>query len=485
MASTKKTRRHDVRELVQDEVAYAAPQVYLLQYFADRVPPFTLYTAELMELDETVWFASCVADGPLYAAEILVKARSPEVREFVHATWKKFWSGWSWYVMRSKQFGYQAFQVLYRYDHDKQRWELDRLKDLHPRDVRVLTVKRKKVGVRIKAGASYLPQVNTQGQHDLWGAGGLWCVHQFEFGGWYGRALFEKAHNAWWEKRGRGGGIDVRRLRMMKDAWRGDFMRYPEGTRKDEEGKTITNRAFALKMIEMLQSGGVVALPTARDQKTGEYLWDYTPPSGGTAGASQVIEWVDKLDDGVLRAMNVPKEVIEAATSGSGFSGRSIPMISFLTMGDRRLKEHVRDWRRDIMDPLVDVNYAGETYDVELVPLVEIVGEQVGNMGQPNLSSQANPARPPGPPAGQLFPGAGRPASMPPQNGRTSADRIGIPRQFAGDDAEQPAADQLVEAAASAARAISDEVSRRVQAALKKNGTRSSFWPRSPAASRT
>lgn len=449
-----RSRKAGAAEFSQREVAYSAPLVFLLPSLVDRIPPFSIFAAEMMERDPQVGFAAKISNGPLYHAQIVVDADSPEVGEFVAAQWSKLWTNHAAAIMRAKQFGYAAFQACYALGASGL-WEFDKLNDFHPRDVRCLTVGGQKVGLRVKAGLR--DQANQT--PDLWGAAAAWFVFNREYGGWYGRPLFERAYPVWWEKRSRGGAVDLRRLRMQKDAWIGDVVRFPPGVSTDSNGTKVSNRDFAFQLIELRSSGGGVAIPNERDAQ-GNPKWDYQPASGSTSGPAPVLEYCAGLDTDIFRAFEIPSEVVEAAQTGSGFSGRTIPFIAFLTGADQQFAEHVADGNRDILQPLVGVNFPGHEnrYQIKPRPLLETIGEQMGAMGQPNAQSQA-PGADSGAPGHEPALSSGRPPL-----------RLQAGYQFAqGDDSAIPSADALNAQAAKQAAEFGKRVRRMVGAALKKN----------------
>jgi acyl-CoA synthetase (AMP-forming)/AMP-acid ligase II len=75
--------------------------------------------------------------------------------------------------------------------------------------------------------------------------------------------------------------------------------------------------------------GGTVGLPSKRD-KDGNYLYEIDMPTGMLSGLEAFIEACKYLQDQITSGIGVPPELLQAEASGSGYSGRRIPMEGFL-----------------------------------------------------------------------------------------------------------------------------------------------------------
>lgn len=363
-----------------------------------KAPPFSLAIAETMLLDHQVAFGIVLGNSPLLSAKVKVTGPS-DVAEFVAAQWDRIWSNHSRQLFRAKYFGYAGYEVMYRRSETGQ-LEFDKLLDRSPRDTAPLTYHGRLVGVRFRGLRNAWPGQESPAQVDLYGAKALWLTYDAEYGQRFGRALLEHAYLPYFEKVMDGGAIDLRRLRMVKDAWIGDVIKYPMGRSVTlPDGSIVPWRDVVREMGELRASGGMLALPSDCDEN-GKPLVEYIPPTS-VSGATQIMDWIHDLDWDILDGLYVPKEIVEASETGSGYSGRSIPFVSFLSVRDAELADDVRQVNEQILQPLVALNYgrkATKAYEIKPVPLLDTVGEQMAKMGQPDT----NQGRPGGQQPGQL-----------------------------------------------------------------------------------
>src|SRR4029078_2961701 len=135
------------------------------------------------------------------------------------------------------------------------------------------------------------------------------------------------------------------------------------------------------EIIGSRHSGGALTLPLIRDSM-GNKLVDYTPPQG-IPGYTQIFRWKDDLDLEIGTALEVPPEIIQAQTSGSGFSGRWIPFAVALSAVYQELSELLRCIDREILRPLVQLNFGrAARYGTPPRSLVETYAAMFGNRDQ-------------------------------------------------------------------------------------------------------
>ena len=58
-------------------------------------------------------------------------------------------------------------------------------------------------------------------------------------------------------------------------------------------------------------------------------LVEYTAPRD-TGAPTAIMNWMKYLDIDIWRGMDVFEEIVSATATGSGFSGRSVPLLMFL-----------------------------------------------------------------------------------------------------------------------------------------------------------
>jgi len=343
----------------------------------DEIPPFNLRIADLMRFDPQVRIGLGARNGFLMGAQVDIVGDDQLVTEWVRRQWDHIWGTSSYQLLRTKLYGFLPLEVMYRetkggpYDGAI---EVDHLQDRHPRDVRVLQKDGQIVGFSMR---SKLPH-----KVSLVAPKALVCTFDAEFGNPYGCALLERAYPAWYEKWMEGGVKKIMRLRMIKDAYIGDIFWYPvDRVVQLPSGETVNWRDIAREMLEARLSGGAMTLPLMYD-KDGHKLMDYTPPQD-VAGATHIFEWKRDVDLEIWKALEIPPEVIEASSSGSGFSGRSIPFTVALTAAQAELAELVRCIDRDILRPVAQLNFGREpNYDIRPRPLIETYRERIGAVGR-------------------------------------------------------------------------------------------------------
>lgn len=357
-------------------------------------PPFSLHMAEQMLTDHQVGIGLKVGNGPLLKAEVTAEG-SGAVCEFALAQWQRIWDTSAASILRAKEYGYMAYEVMYK--ERKGRIEFDQLLDRHPMDTRPITIKGQLRAVRLTSfrratfdGTGVGPQ-NTL----LVGMKGLWLTYDERFGNRFGRSILLGAYAPWYEKVTDHGAYDMLRLWMFKNCAVGDVLKYPAGEIMPlPDGRSVSARDVAREIMDLRMSGAAIALDSSRDPVTGHPKWEYQAPANAQSQAP-ILDALDHYDDDIFDGLLVPREVIEASETGSGFSGRSIPFISFLAIRDVEFGSYVRQIKAQIIDKLVALNFgldAARAYELKPVPLLETVGEQMGGMGQPNTQSQGGGA---------------------------------------------------------------------------------------------
>ena len=148
------------------------------------------------------------------------------------------------------------------------------------------------------------------------------------------------------------------------------------------DGREVTFRDLAKEIVESRASGGALTLPLIRDS-FGNKLVDYTPPQG-VSGYTQIFRWKHDLDLEIWKALEVPPEIIQASSSGSGFSGRWIPFAVALSAVHQELAELIRCIDRDILRPIAQLNFGRQPqYEIRPRSLVERYAEMFGTERTP------------------------------------------------------------------------------------------------------
>jgi hypothetical protein len=328
---------------------------------AHDLPPFTLEVIEAMRFDPQIRIGLGARNGLLMSAQATAISGDERVQRFVQSQWNFLWRTAAHVLMRAELYGFLPVELSFR----EERWGefaglyvLNRVRDYSPRRTRLLLREGEIAGFRLDA--------ETKQERDVLAPWGLVCTYDAEFGNPYGTPLLERAYAPWFEKWMHGGAKKLLRLRMLKDAYIGDIFWYPPDRQLQlASGETVSWRDVAREMIEARQSGGAMTLPLLYD-KDGRKLVDYTPPRD-LGGASGILTWKHDLDLEIWKALEVPPEVIEAARVGSGWSGRSVPLVIALAAVQSEFAELVRCVDRDLLRGLVEINF-GVNYHYELHP---------------------------------------------------------------------------------------------------------------------
>ncbi len=374
---------------------YKPQTLQVLEEIVQDLPIFTLRTAMLMMADPIVQIALQMRDAALMPGEINVECRVPAAKQLMESTWKKLWTLEAPKVIKTKLFGFSAFQPRYKINDLTGYLEFEGLRAYAPQDTKAL----RDSGTGDVAGFNLRSTMGGAGVQAMMRPKALWCTFDALWGTSYGRAIQKRAYGPWYEKWMRHGAKKVQQLRMLKDSYVGDILYYPMDRYVTlPNGDKVPWRDLLREIGENRLAGGIMALPMLMD-KDGKKLIEYQPPQD-CGNPSGIFEWVKGIDDDICKGLGVPPEVIQASETGSGFSGRSIPMAAFLQGCMVEFGDYVQAINYYVLKPLLWLNF-GESVEclVTPKPLIEtftadIGGSGVGGgaMGQPQ---QQQPAQPP------------------------------------------------------------------------------------------
>jgi len=344
----------------------------------DELPPFNLHVAELMRFDPQVRIGLGARNGLLMAAQVEVSGPDPRLVSWVQQQWNSLWDAHAPTLLKAKLYGFMPFEVVYRRTAGGDfagLLEVDRLIDFPHRDVRLLVQDDRIVGFSVE---SKLRPPGHDDHHNLLAPEALVVTFDAECANPYGCALLARAYPAWFEKWMPGGAKRTLRLRMIKDAYVGDIIWYPPDRQVQlDDGRTVSWREVARDIVESRLSGGALTLPLLYDS-AGNKLVDYTPPQH-VPGATLIFNWKRDLDLEIWKALEVPPEIIQASSSGSGYSGRWIPFAVALSAVHGELAELIRCVDRDLLRPLAHLNFGREPqYQIRPRSLVETYAQMFG-----------------------------------------------------------------------------------------------------------
>lgn len=328
---------------------------YYGEMFVQNLPLWRLWTARMMlTSDPMINFSLNVRNAALMATQIKITAKSPQVKTWLTKQWHTLWNYNRPQLVSAKKWGFAPLQCVFKMNKTTRLIDIKELKDFAPEDARALQLNNKLCGMRVKGNPMFFPQA-------------LWLKFGGEFGSPYGVAVTRRQYPAWYEKWMDHGAKRLLQLRMIKDSYIGDIFWYPPHINATlPDGTSMPWRDLMREIGENRLSGGALTLPRLLDSN-GKELTGYQPPQP-IPGATEIFQWVDSCDDNILKGADIPTEVIQAADTGSGFSGRSIPFLVLLSVCNNEIVEIVQCIIEQVLRPLAWLNW-GEDVEFEMEPL--------------------------------------------------------------------------------------------------------------------
>lgn len=348
--------------------------------------PWTWEKVEEMRTDPQVQFGLWVLSAPVANARWEVKARDERVAAFVDSQIKRVWQHDLPKILDGMFcYGSAGGEVVHFENGDTGWWEVDGLRDIHLMDLRLKQSAGKITRVVVQSVKGTSEGVSLYAPRYWWVAEGA------RFGAHYGKSRLYNAWEPYWEKRGPKGAIDSRRQWFFKWAYQGGTMRHPDGYEDLGNGSVKSYQDTARQLVELFEAGGIFIFSNAKDPETGEFLWSYEHAKMAD-GAADIREYPKDLDEEILTALGIPGEIVKAASTGSGWSGRRVPFLTFLVSLDKVVDAILQAVERQVLRPLVDINFGeGVGFKIEPVSLVQLLNE--GGQGNPPGGQQ-----PPGQP---------------------------------------------------------------------------------------
>lgn len=338
-----------------------------------------------------------------------VKAGKEEHAAEAHDILTRLWTQHFKHLQRRCDYGWIGFEV----DYDVERGWIDfaSLIDLFPLDCFALSVRGEYRGFRLKGSTGSIVGANlSAGVVDLWGPGkwpskGLWLTHDRRWNRFYGRSQLHGAWRPWRRLAGRDMAEDVIDGAVYRRAYQGPTIRYPETAFRRLGGGELDLEAArneALLMSQNLKAGGSLALPNTRDAN-GNYLWEVEWTDSNLTNLDALLSYEDNLQKQISRGVGVPPELFEASQTGSGYSGRIIPLQGFYDGQTQNARDLVRQLVEQVVEPILRWNHGDDAWcEAE----VEVTLPKILSGEQPEQAQGAPPmpaGMPPGgaPPEGQ------------------------------------------------------------------------------------
>ncbi len=372
----------------------ATPQLYLLR------------DIEIMMIHPMVHSVLDYYKGGVAMVEFDVSSPEQEVMDFCHAQLKHYWDVGVPAVQGGYEYGWIGLENQYRKD-EAGNLAWDHAVQFSPRDVFLLTQDFRPVGVRVKS-------VQKKGQVDLWmssedvPAKALWYAHRPRYNAWYGQSQLLAAWRPWRRLAWKDAAETVIDTGVYRFAYCGPEVHYPEedfqasspgppGTTLDSQGYPRRfARDVARQMCEWAKTGAGIGLPSTPYPATmgGGPKWQIKWPEH-VLQVDPLIGYAKYLHDQICYGIGVPPELLQSSETGSGYSGRAIPLEAFIVGQQKIADALLHMFVEQVLKPLVRWNFGKVPFVASVKPLLE-TKLKARNMGgepanQPGEGTQQQP----------------------------------------------------------------------------------------------
>lgn len=173
----------------------------------------------------------------------------------------------------------------------------------------------------------------------------------------YGWSILRAAFSPWFDKHCVGGALDVRRLFMKKDAYRGARFTVPDGftpmKKPDGTVENVPNSDIAMKLLESIASGGVFYIPGSKNSD-GSPKWEYSE-STVASNPAHIFQYCTECDKEMVNALGIADDVIKSEATGA-WNGKAVPMQATYCIIEQELVRLLRSVDR-VIKPLVVMNF--------------------------------------------------------------------------------------------------------------------------------
>lgn len=351
MASNK---QYHISDLFEVKTGRYRPPTRFSGYWWDKMmlPPFSIMSVELMRRDPQIKLCMAIRSAPFTKPKFTLAGDSQQT-EFALKTLNTFWTNAVSKVALAMWYTRIGGEVIYKRGDDGKP-EFDRFKEIYPSDFNILTRSGEKYGIEVKASGDREKNKPVC----LAGMKSFVYVHRRQFGSWDGVSEFEGAYQPWLEQVDNGGARAIRKLWFYKNAFQSGLLKHPPGNYTDPNDATVKIpwEDIARAALERMQTGASWTLPQVFDDKSGNPLWDYIPPSmNGSAG--DILEYSKTLDVEITRGMEIPDDVIQQVGGTGSWAGRTIPLMAFFTSQNGIMNEMAVQVFQQIVIPLLQLRF--------------------------------------------------------------------------------------------------------------------------------
>lgn len=329
------------------------------------------------------------------------------VAEFVVAHCERFWQrGVPLIQEGGYPYGWAAGEYIYKEVNGMLVWS--HLKDFHPNDAHILTLKYQPIGVRVKNIREKQP-INLHLGSETVPAKACWYPHRPRFNQFYGRSQLLGAWRPWRRLGWRDGTEQVIDAAVYRAGYCGPIIGHPQedmptaqpgipATQVDGRGVSRRSaRDVARQMIELAKAGAGFTKPTTKYSQAqgGGDKWTIDFPEH-VMDVNPLIEEARYLEDQIMLGIGVPPELVKAGGTGSGYSGRSIPREAFLD-GQQRIADAILQmFVEQVLKPLVRWNFGDVMFEVSVKSLLKTQsgdkqGDEEQQGKQPDNKQEAKP----------------------------------------------------------------------------------------------
>ena len=373
--------------LLADMTAGYKPSLPIAQFYAvDGTPQFFLYRdLPQMLTHPHVGNVLRYVIGGIAGAEFEAECENTEVAEWGIKQMRKFWDrGVPKLQQGGYSYGWCGAENLY--DETEGRLEWDDLVDFHPRDTFLLTQDQRHIGIRVKhlIGCA-------DGQVDLWfaedniPAKGLWYAHDQRFNSTHGTPQVLLAWRPWRRLATVDAAESITDLALYRHGVNPPIGRFPSESYKlptTQAGPAGLANPFGVqyeyardamrKFLEQFKSGAVIALPSDKypPERGGDWKWMLDFPES-TINVDGLLGYIDYLKNEISYGVGFPPELLEAAESGSGYSGRAIPLEAFLATQQRFADAFCRLFLQQVLRPLILRNFGDVRFNITVKNLLQ------------------------------------------------------------------------------------------------------------------
>lgn len=200
---------------------------------------------------------------------------------------------------------------------------------------------------------------------------GFWYVHAGRFEGYFGDSQIRPAWKDWRRAEGIDGNNEITDLACYRFGTGIVKVFHPEGLYTGTTSSVpswgingkVSNSDIARQISETMKAGAGIALSSEKYQndKGGGLKWDVVVEPF-TTNIEQLLAQGSNLELRCAKAIGVPPEVIQAAETGSGYSGRAIPLQGFLISQQNRLNDMTKQVMEQIVNPVLKWNLGPDAY---------------------------------------------------------------------------------------------------------------------------